>query len=209
MKTCVYIDGFNLYYGALKGTGDKWLDIAKMSKFLLPQNDIQVIKYYTARILSRPEDPEQEHRQAVYLRALSTFPEIKIIEGQFKRTKATGVDVRHSACNQLRTIWRYEEKGSDVNLAVHMVRDACLENYDCFCVLSNDSDLAEAFRIVKDECHRRVVLVNPQLASSRAVDELFDNSNKYIKLTRGLVHACPLPSTMSDSAGDFHKPAVW
>ena len=31
-RTIVYIDGFNLYYRALKGTPDKWLDIEAMSR---------------------------------------------------------------------------------------------------------------------------------------------------------------------------------
>tara|TARA_R110002072_G_scaffold29206_4_gene92759 strand:- start:564 stop:863 length:300 start_codon:yes stop_codon:yes gene_type:complete len=30
MRTCVYVDGFNLYYGALKRTPYKWLDLAAL-----------------------------------------------------------------------------------------------------------------------------------------------------------------------------------
>ncbi len=48
MKTWVYVDGFNLYYGALKGTPHKWLDLSRMSVLLLPGYQITKIKYFAA-----------------------------------------------------------------------------------------------------------------------------------------------------------------
>ena len=53
MKTNIYIDGFNLYYGCIKGTSYKWLDVAKMCRLLLPKDNIQRIKYFTALALAR------------------------------------------------------------------------------------------------------------------------------------------------------------
>ncbi|HVH69249.1 MAG TPA: hypothetical protein VM716_15380 [Gemmatimonadales bacterium] len=38
MKTYVYVDGFNLYYGAVKGTPFKWLDIRQLCQLLLPKH---------------------------------------------------------------------------------------------------------------------------------------------------------------------------
>ena len=73
-RTSVYIDGFNLYYGALKGTPFKWLDLRALCQAYLPNNDIDHIKYFTARISARPNDPLQPARQQAYLRALSTIP---------------------------------------------------------------------------------------------------------------------------------------
>ena len=35
-RTIVYIDGFNLYYGLLRFTSYKWLDIVAFAKSLLP-----------------------------------------------------------------------------------------------------------------------------------------------------------------------------
>ena len=55
MRTYIYIDGFNLYYGALKGTPYKWLDVkALFGAILRPDNEILKIKYYTARVSARP-----------------------------------------------------------------------------------------------------------------------------------------------------------
>ncbi|MBI4642067.1 MAG: NYN domain-containing protein, partial [Candidatus Tectomicrobia bacterium] len=71
MRTYIYIDGFNLYYGALKGTPYKWLNVAELCRQLLhPKHDIQAIKYFTAYVHPRPHDPGQLVRQQTYLRAL-------------------------------------------------------------------------------------------------------------------------------------------
>lgn len=48
MKTIVYVDGFNLYYGCLKGTAHKWLDLAQLCRHVLPRNEVTRIKYFRA-----------------------------------------------------------------------------------------------------------------------------------------------------------------
>ena len=73
MNTLVYIDGFNLYYGALRGTPYKWLDVAQMCRILLPKHNITQFKYYTAKVSARPNDPLQPVRQQAYFRALMTI----------------------------------------------------------------------------------------------------------------------------------------
>lgn len=83
MRTNIYVDGFNLYYGALRGTPYKWLDIRRMCELLLPNHTIARIKYFTARISARPDDPGQPLRQQTYLRALRTLPETGIVYGHF------------------------------------------------------------------------------------------------------------------------------
>ena len=54
-----------------------------------------------------------------------------------------------------------EEKGSDVNLAVHLLNDGWLDAYDCTVVVSNDSDIAEAMRLVRQHRDKRIGLVTP------------------------------------------------
>ncbi|MGE5222035.1 MAG: NYN domain-containing protein [Omnitrophica WOR_2 bacterium] len=83
MKTYVYVDGFNLYYGAVKGTPYKWLDLARLCSLLLPKNQILKIKYFTALVNARPDDPDKPTRQQIYLRALHTIPNLEIIYGHF------------------------------------------------------------------------------------------------------------------------------
>jgi hypothetical protein len=89
MRTHVYVDGFNLYYGALRGTAFKWLDIAEMCRLLLPAHDIRRIVYCTARVNGRPTDPEQPQRQQAYLRALRTIPNLDIVYGHHALQRET------------------------------------------------------------------------------------------------------------------------
>ncbi len=47
VKTNVYVDGFNLYYRALKDTPFRWLDLRKLSEVLFPQDTINQVCYFT------------------------------------------------------------------------------------------------------------------------------------------------------------------
>jgi hypothetical protein len=75
MNTNVYIDGFNLYYGCLKGTPHKWLDLGFFcqASFPPPRNQINRIRYFTAHVNARANNPQQRVRQQTYLRALRTI----------------------------------------------------------------------------------------------------------------------------------------
>ena len=74
MRMFVYVDGFNLYYGVLKGTSWKWLDlVALVEKVLQQHHDILKVKYFTARVSGTPTDQSKRQRQEVYLRTLQRF----------------------------------------------------------------------------------------------------------------------------------------
>ena len=119
MKANIYVDGFNLYYGAVKGTPHRWLNIAAMCALLLPHDQINQIKYFTALVSAHPNDPDQPARQKIYLRALSTIPNLTIILGHFLVHEAM-MPVAPPAKGYVRVI-KTEEKGSDVNLATHLL----------------------------------------------------------------------------------------
>jgi hypothetical protein len=118
MKAIVYVDGFNLYYGALKGTAYKWLNIESYFQKLLPDDDITAIKYFTATV-----DGTAGQRQKQYLLALETLKSVTTILGRFKRKNVSCV---HAGCtfvgNRVFTV--PEEKRTDVNIAVHLLDDA-------------------------------------------------------------------------------------
>lgn len=144
MRTSVYVDGCNLYYGSLKGTAYKWLDLERLMQILLPLNEITRIKFFTARVRGRPQDPASPERQNVYLRALEAHcPTVEIIYGYFLMhhihmpLSHPPKDRRKSA-----SVIQTTEKRSDVNLAVSLVDDAWRDRYDTAVVVSNDSDLA-------------------------------------------------------------------
>lgn len=74
VRTTVYIDGFNLYYGALKGSPWKWLDLVLLFETILKRrHDVGRIKYFTARVSDTPNDPSKAMRQDIYLQALRRY----------------------------------------------------------------------------------------------------------------------------------------
>lgn len=159
LRAAVYIDGFNVYF-RLKKTPYKWLDYRSLVTSLLPaDHDLQILKYFTARINGR-FDPDAPTRQDAYLRALQTYiPEMEIYEGSFL------VTTRHARTaadpSKYVEVLHPEEKGSDVNLAVHLLNDAARNAYDIAFVMSNDSDLAEAIRLVSQDHGKKVGLIVP------------------------------------------------
>jgi hypothetical protein len=89
MSTHVYIDGFNLYYGCLKDTPYRWLNLMALCRRLLSAEHAPTrIHYFTARITARPGNPSAPMRQQMYLRALSTLaPQVVIHYGRFQDTQ--------------------------------------------------------------------------------------------------------------------------
>ncbi len=89
MRTYIYVDGFNLYYRALKRTPFKWLDLSGVFVDLLQSHhDILKIKYFTARVSGRPANPSKPQRQAAYLKALERHSgEVEIYFGHFVNRK--------------------------------------------------------------------------------------------------------------------------
>ena len=151
MRTYIYVDGFNLYYGALKDTPYKWLDLVGLFRDILkPHHNILRIKYFTARVKAHPNDPSKPQRQGVYLRALQHHcPEVEIYFGHFLTHIVPAPLAKPGNGPRLVNIIKTEEKGSDVNLAVHLLNDGWSDVYDCAVVVTNDSDIAEAMRLVK------------------------------------------------------------
>ena len=207
MKTIVYVDGFNLYYGSVKDTPHKWLNIHHMCELLLPKNEILGIKYFTAKINPRPDDPQKHIRQLVYLRALETLPNCEIIFGHYLSHEVSmplANPPKRGA--KFAQVIKTEEKGSDVNLAVHMLHDGYQGKYELAVIVSNDSDLLSAIEIVQNELKLKVGLLNPQQHPSKVLK----NEALFMKKIRsGVIKASQFPKTIKDSKGSFYKPKDW
>ncbi len=171
-RTIIYVDGFNLYYRALKDTRFKWLDLKGLFTAMFPAHKIVAIKYYTANVSSKIS-PGGPARQQLYLNALATLPEILIFKGNFlvnstwghlkqpPRFKPTATTAHIDPPPIKALILKPEEKGSDVNLASHLVNDGWKNNFDEAAVVSNDTDLVEPIRIVVEELKKPVGVVFP------------------------------------------------
>jgi uncharacterized LabA/DUF88 family protein len=206
-RTNVYIDGFNLYFGALKNKPYRWLNVARLCELMLPGNDIRAIKYFIALVTPRPGDPQQPIRQQTYLRALKTLPGLSIILGHFlSHTVIMPLADRQCGKTTYARVIRTEEKGSDVNLAVHMLNDAYHDQYDIAVIVSNDSDLVEAIRIVTKELGKRVGVLNPHKHPSRT---LLSQATFFKTIRQGVLSVSQFPIMMKDRHGTFHRPASW
>lgn len=216
MRVGAYIDGLNLYYGGrhLCGRSTKgwrWLDVVKLVERLVSRNpvwtaqqaQIQRIAYCTA-LIAGGEDGEARERQETYLGALRATGRVLVEEGAFVTRKIT-VD---GTASKVRTTFRVpEEKGSDVNVASHLLIDLHTNQIDAAVLITNDSDLrlpAEHTRL-----HVPLGTVNPrgrptaQALRGRPSDGI--GGHWWYSLTADDLYLCQFPETV----GNYRKPPSW
>lgn len=203
----MYIDGFNLYYGCLKGTPYRWLDLDALCRRLLPNDHIHRIRYFTAMVTPRQGDPQQAQRQQTYLRALATIPHLTIHLGHYL-SHPTKMPLAHPPARGSRTVEviKTEEKGSDVNLATMLLLDAFMKDSEASVVISNDSDLKLPVELAQSELTRVVGVINPHPAShrSRALRPSF-----FKQIRKSALKTSQFPPNMKDSVGNIRRPAYW
>ena len=205
MDTYVYIDGFNFYYRVTRSTRYKWLDFSALCRLLLPRNPILKIKYFTAHVSARPSDLDIPARQQIYFRALRTIPNLEIILGRFIQQDVT-LPIAGTNPIRFETVVRTEEKGSDVNLASHMLNDGHNGRYKVAVVISDDSDLAAPLRIVRNE----LALVTGILTSKRRPSRsLMQHTTFYKQIREAVLQGSQFPDRLTDTTGTFHKPPSW
>ena len=204
MQTNIYVDGLNLYYGALKNTPHKWLDLSGLFRDILqPHHDIVKIKYFTSKVTGTANS----RRQDVYLNALKAYcHNVEIIPGYFKVRKVK-MSLVHPKPRQNRQVdvYRPEEKGTDVNLAVHLIDDAWRDDYDCAVVVSNDSDFAEAVRKVSLVPNKKVGLINP--TGNWMPENLSEHAMFVLFVTPHVLKRNQLPSPIPGT--NIVKPSNW
>ena len=218
MRTIVYVDGFNLYYRLLdKRPALKWLDIKALAqKLLRPANVVTGVRYYTAHISGRM-DATAPARQQIYLDALRTVPEVSIHLGAFLLSEKFAGLAKPPAFRPQATLpepWpdvvkviKVEEKGSDVNLACHLLLDAFEGNFDVAAVISNDSDLVEPIRIVTQVLGKPVGLLSPV---NNPNPELSRVSSFIRRISVSDLAASQFPDMLTRPDGTkIHRPPSW
>ncbi|MCJ7448688.1 MAG: NYN domain-containing protein [Bacteroidales bacterium] len=219
-NTIVYIDGYNLYYGLRRfASGEnpikcKWLDIHKLCSLLLPSHNIIRIKYFTSRTSDTPDDPHQADRQNLYLSALKADNTIEIYYGKFLPRYRVGYEVIEVSDHQAKIsgptrIKTWEEKGSDVNLALHVLKDA----YDHECnfpvIITNDSDQVNTLRLVRSSpLSLPAGVINPQPWHGSG-SELRSLSTFYKELRKNVLLRSQFPDKINTDIGWIHRPEGW
>jgi uncharacterized LabA/DUF88 family protein len=205
-RAIVYVDGLNLYFGALKGGKDKWLDLAAYFRRLRQADEIQRIHFFTAEVTG----PTLENQRA-YLRALATTPLVHVVLGKFKHKN---VVCRVNGCGyEGRRVFSFPaEKRTDVHIAFQMLEDAYEDRAKVFVVVSGDSDLVPAVHRVRSRFpHKRVVVYVPARDPDRsAAVELRSAANDARDLPLALLPRCQFPPTLPDGhGGTVTKPPAW
>ena len=205
-RSIIYVDGFNLYYGAVRRGPHKWLDLQKYFTMLRPDDQIQRIWYFTALI-----DGSQRQNQEAYLQALDTRPLVEIVLGKYKYKT---VKCTLSACtfSGPREFQVPEEKRSDVNIAIQMLDDAYSGRADRMIVVSGDSDLVPAIHLVKQRFPsiQTTVYVPSRNPKRGAAVEIRSAADKHKTLPLNLLARCQLPNPVRGGvSGVIRKPARW
>ena len=168
MDTIIYIDGYNLFYGCLKHTSFKWLDLHKLfaEQIVRVQNpiaNVTQIKFFTADIKAKIASQGQVAMQAQqsYHRALvKIYPsKIQLIKGFYvlERAKLPKFQIPPDK-NERVDVWRLEEKETDVNIAITAYRDVVKNRAQQIIFVSNDSDLVPALRAIREDFGRQVTI---------------------------------------------------
>ena len=202
-RTNVYVDAFNLYYGCLRKTPHRWLNLAELCAKILPKNEIHRIRYFTALVTPRPTDPQQRNRQEIYIRALRTLPNLSVHTGRYLASK---VRMKRADGGGTVEVLKSEEKGSDVNLASYLLIDAYRSDCDIAVIVSNDSDLVFPIEHIKHQVGKIIGVLNPRPRPSR---ELLPLANFYRQIRPSVLAACQFPESLTDAQGEFHRPPTW
>lgn len=160
LKTIAYVDGYNLFYGCLKHSQDKWLDLYSLFAGILriqnPASELVKIKFFTAdikaKVASRGHDAMIA--QQTYHRALTTLhpDKIDILKGFYTLEKARLLAYQQPPDkNQRVDVWKLEEKQTDVNIALTAYRDAARGDFEQLVFVSNDTDLEPALTAIRED----------------------------------------------------------
>lgn len=174
-KTAVYIDGYNLYYGRLRNTAYKWLDVVALFDTLIkvqdPRSSLEVVKLFTAPALARfathgaaSVEGQQSYHRALQLKHGNRF---ELICGTHSFDKdgtllPAFVSGQPYDRNVRSRVWKLEEKKTDVNLAMAMYRDAAKGLYAQMVLCSNDSDAEPVLEALREDFSQlRIGVVTP------------------------------------------------
>lgn len=234
LRTRVYVDGYNFYYGCLKGTCYKWLDLYQLfSQQVLPSILVQragvpcrsellpeAIQYFTARIIeTAAKAADSVSSQARYHSALRKLHDgrIRIVEGYYSLTKVRMPRIDEACpgrwprdCDRV-AVWKLEEKQSDVNLALHAYHDAASDQIDQAVIVSNDTDLMPALRMIRAHTKVIVGLVIPTLDRQRLPNADLAAHCHWVRrhLTVEELAASQLPRVIHGGKKPTVKPDSW
>jgi uncharacterized LabA/DUF88 family protein len=195
-KVVAFIDGFNLYH-SIDDLGTlynhlKWLNLWKLCETsCTKQEELVGVKYFTAiQTTSR----RKKAKHLVYIRALEYYG-VEIIKGRFARTNK-----RHADSKVVFPV--LEEKETDVNIAIQMVKGAIKNDFDTAFLITADSDQVPTIKLVKDIGKQVRILIPVK----RSANELKMVSDRSEQISIDKLSKCLLPGEINSKGGRIVRP---
>lgn len=230
-RTAVYIDGYNLYYGRLRYSPYKWLDVVALFEAILkvqdPSASLAAVHYFTAPALATFSAHGQDSMvaQQRYHRALlERHPDrFSITLGAHQVDKSgtllsTFVPGKPFDRQVRSRVWKLEEKKTDVNLAMAMYRDVAKARYDQIVICSNDSDAEPVLAALREDYPALIIGVvtplrphEPGKAAHRGISTSLANHAHWIRkhLRDEELAQAQLPSRVPTQKKPIDKPTHW
>lgn len=212
-RSIIYIDGFNFYYGMLTDRPDlKWINYQRLAELLRPDDEIVHVRLFTALVDRKKAVSGKRDRQLRLWAALKAQPKITLTEGKFaERERTCLVPTCH---NPQRKFTALEEKQTDVNLALALVRDVQTLAPDNVIVISGDIDLLPALDIVMaiDKKVRPVIYVpvHEDELKYRRKDEFMKYSQAVKPIPEKYLRMAQFDPKVELANGTFvERPAEW
>jgi len=200
-RVIAYVDGFNLYFG-LRSKGWRryyWLNIQMLAQNLLkPNQRLLLTKYFTARIAG---PPDKAQRQSVYIEALNTLGEFQVFYGKYQLNPR-----QCSQCGFQEEV--PNEKMTDVNIAVQILKDAYQDEVDVALLISADSDLVPPVKAVRELFpNKRVVVASPPRRYSAS---LANSASSSLVIGRSKIARSLFPEDIKKADGYILRyPPLW
>jgi uncharacterized LabA/DUF88 family protein len=196
-RTICFIDGFNLYHAIndLKKPHLKWLDLSRLaSVFVGPKQELVEVVYFSA---FPTWIPASYRRHKVYVQALTAVGVRVEMSSFFQKERTCRADCK-------KTYVGYEEKQSDVKLAIWMFDYAFRGRFDRALLVTGDSDLAPAVSMIRTRFKdKKIVVISPPgrkltYELAQCVDQ---KNKKNIKLQH--LEKCLFPKEVKDREGNI------
>lgn len=199
-RVAAFVDGFNLYHALDDNPAFhkyKWLNLAKLVRcFVRVEDEIKAIFYFTAYATWAPKKVEK-HKN--YVRALE-LEGVKPIFGQFRQK-----DRKCPKCKKAYTT--FEEKETDVNIAIKLFQTAIADLYDTALIVSGDSDLIPALEAVKQTFpNKKIVVVIP---IGRRAEALKHTAHAHMKMKSKHLETCQFEDEIRKDNLVLLRPASW
>jgi uncharacterized LabA/DUF88 family protein len=192
-RVIAFIDGLNLYHATSRLDRPEllWIDLWALSKKFLKAFSEELCKVYYFSAYADHVGVVKKDNQKAHMLALTLRGVVPVL-GQFKNK-----DRKCPTCDYK---WiGHEEKETDVNIAVYLLDLAYQNTFDRALVISNDSDLSPAIRMVRLRFpDKRITTVAPPNAFHS--NALIQASSDKSKIRIEHLERCQLPPVVYDAS---------